>query len=49
MLIVTTSKITGHPKGTDAVVAMRMETSAIASGASEIVAYGTGVQLDATG
>ncbi|WP_272006338.1 YbjQ family protein [Roseovarius sp. ZX-A-9] len=34
--------------GADAIVAMRMETSAIASGASEIVAYGTGVRLDAT-
>ncbi|UXX83405.1 YbjQ family protein [Roseovarius pelagicus] len=33
--------------GADAVVAVRMETSAIASGASEIVAYGTAVKLDA--
>lgn len=33
--------------GADAVVAMRMETSAISTGASEIVAYGTAVRLDA--
>ena len=31
--------------GADAVVAVRMETSAIAQGASEIVAYGTAVRL----
>ena len=31
--------------GADAVVAMRMETSAITNGASEIVAYGTAVRL----
>ena len=31
--------------GANAVVAVRMETSAIAQGASEIVAYGTAVRL----
>ncbi|MDW3181720.1 YbjQ family protein [Roseobacter sp.] len=33
--------------GADAVVDMRFETSQIMSGASEIVAYGTAVRLDA--
>ena len=32
-------------KGADAVVGFRMETSSIANGASEIVAYGTAVRL----
>ncbi|AXI46423.1 hypothetical protein C1J03_10525 [Sulfitobacter sp. SK012] len=32
-------------KGADAVVGFRMETSSIAKGASEIVAYGTAVKL----
>ncbi len=32
-------------KGADAIVAMRMQTSAIAKGSSEIVAYGTAVRL----
>lgn len=32
-------------KGADAIVAMRMQTSAIARGSSEIVAYGTAVRL----
>ena len=32
--------------GADAVVGLRMETSTIASGASEIIAYGTAVKLD---
>ncbi len=32
-------------KGADAIVAMRMQTSAIAQGSSEIVAYGTAVRL----
>ncbi|WP_305968183.1 MULTISPECIES: YbjQ family protein [unclassified Mameliella] len=31
--------------GADAIVAMRMQTSAITRGASEIVAYGTAVKL----
>ncbi|BBU56861.1 MULTISPECIES: YbjQ family protein [Mameliella] len=31
--------------GADAIVSMRMQTSAIAKGASEIVAYGTAVKL----
>ena len=31
--------------GADAVIAMRVQTSAIARGASEIVAYGTAVKL----
>jgi uncharacterized protein YbjQ (UPF0145 family) len=35
-------------RGADAVVAVRMETSAIMGGASEIVAYGTAVRLDPT-
>lgn len=34
-------------KGADAIVVMRMQTSAIARGASEIVAYGTAVRLAA--
>ena len=33
--------------GADAIVALRMETSSIKGGASEIVAYGTAVRLDA--
>ncbi len=33
--------------GADAVVSLRLETSAIRGGASEIVAYGTAVKLDA--
>lgn len=33
--------------GADAVVCVRMETATIAQGASEIVAYGTAVRLDA--
>ena len=33
--------------GADAVVAMRLETSSIMGGASEIVAYGTAVRLHA--
>mgnify|MGYP005628929011 FL=1 len=32
-------------QGADAIVAMRMSTSAIMQGVSEIVAYGTGVKL----
>ncbi|MRU14119.1 YbjQ family protein [Roseovarius sp. A21] len=32
-------------KGADAVVSLRMETSSIMGGASEIVAYGTAVRL----
>ena len=32
-------------KGADAIVGMRMQTSAIAKGSSEIVAYGTAVRL----
>lgn len=32
--------------GADAIVAMRIQTSAIAKGASEIVAYGTAVRLN---
>lgn len=32
-------------KGADAIVCMRIQTSAIAKGASEIVAYGTAVRL----
>ncbi len=32
--------------GADAIVCMRIQTSAIAKGASEIVAYGTAVKLD---
>ena len=34
-----------HRVGADAVVAVRFATSAIASGASEMLAYGTGVKL----
>ena len=33
--------------GADAIVAVRLETATIAQGASEIVAYGTAVRLDA--
>ena len=33
--------------GADAIVCVRMETSAIKGGASEIVAYGTAVRFDA--
>ncbi|MEL7258122.1 MAG: YbjQ family protein [Pseudomonadota bacterium] len=33
--------------GADAVVAVRLETSSIARGASELVAYGTAVKLNA--
>jgi len=32
-------------KGADAILCMRMQTSAIAKGSSEIVAYGTAVRL----
>jgi len=32
-------------QGADAIVAMRMETSSIAKGASELLAYGTAVRL----
>ena len=35
-------------RGADAVVSMRMETSSIMGGASEIVAYGTAVRLAPT-
>jgi len=34
--------------GADAVVGMRMETSTISRGASELLAYGTAVRLDDT-
>ena len=34
--------------GADAIVCLRMETSSIKGGASEIVAYGTGVRLNAS-
>jgi len=34
--------------GADAVVSMRMETSSISKGASELLAYGTAVRLDDT-
>lgn len=33
-------------KGADAVVSVRLETSSITRGASELVAYGTAVRLD---
>jgi uncharacterized protein YbjQ (UPF0145 family) len=34
--------------GADAIVCVRMETSSIKGGASEIVAYGTAVRFDAS-
>lgn len=34
-------------KGADAIVGMRMQTSSIAKGSSEIVAYGTAVRIGA--
>lgn len=34
--------------GADAVVNVRMETSSVAQGASEVIAYGTAVRLDPT-
>ena len=34
--------------GADAIVSMRMETSSISKGASELLAYGTAVRLDDT-
>ncbi len=34
--------------GADAIVGLRMETSSIAKGASELLAYGTAVRLDGT-
>ncbi|MDF1871411.1 YbjQ family protein [Vannielia sp.] len=35
--------------GADAIISMRMQTSAITKGASEIVAYGTAVRLSPAG
>ncbi|MFT4961212.1 MAG: hypothetical protein ACI92Z_002300 [Paracoccaceae bacterium] len=40
--------VDAQAKGADAIIVMRIQTSAIASGSSEIVAYGTAVRLAAS-